>query len=558
MRSSKVITTTSKPKRLSGALSRAIKNGDLKKVKSLLADKKYQRAEWLNAVNKNGNTALLLAVKYGKYDIAGWLLTLTGVNVNALNNHQQNAVNLYLYNMHKIYGDISEPLLALINHQEHVFDIEALNKAGLLIYFVDINRADVVAMLLAKGLDPNACPYNDSPLQRASGKGFLGIVEILIAHPAIQVNYLAPIIAAAKHSHLDVVIRLLAHPDIDLNHNARSWRTPLKSILNNFFDYASHLPQQLLIAKTLLSHPGLNHTWVLESRCAELIWLLTKVGHHLFTAVLNHPTTIIRKKNGPSDLVLQFEVNAAALINILLNDADFDINRRLWNGETLLTMAVKTQDESLINRLLADPRINLNAQNRDRDTALTLAETHGQHLFNLFINHSGFDIHKSHHLGKSILMLAAGLECVNLVKLLLADGRCKVNAQDLEGNTALTLAAIFHDNAIIISDLLEHGADPYLKNNEGYNAIMEAKRENHRGICHLLKAVPSAPESHAPTAPPMSVSDISLQAATVDEPPLFRQNSEYRRFLLWQQNQVSVPQAGTSNAPTPESVEFKK
>ena len=74
-----------------------------------------------------------------------------------------------------------------------------------------------------------------------------------------------------------------------------------------------------------------------------------------------------------------------------------------------------------------------------------------------------------------------------LVNLLLQEDSLDINAQDNLGNTALTLTAIHHDNPIIISNLLDHGADPQTVNQEGYNAIMAAKHHKHRGICDLLK-----------------------------------------------------------------------
>src|SRR5471030_2545429 len=71
------------PKHMSLWMSHAINKADLQKVKSLIAEN--NTPAYINAVNRHGDTALLMALKLGHHDIARYLISLQDTNLNATN-----------------------------------------------------------------------------------------------------------------------------------------------------------------------------------------------------------------------------------------------------------------------------------------------------------------------------------------------------------------------------------------------------------------------------------------------------------------------------------------
>ncbi len=82
----------------------------------------------------------------------------------------------------------------------------------------------------------------------------------------------------------------------------------------------------------------------------------------------------------------------------------------------------------------------------------------------------GIDINAQRHDGFSALHFAVQEEYLDLVNILL-DKKVNVNLQDDWGNTPLWRGLMNSVNEKIIIELLNHGADLYIKNNNGVAPI---------------------------------------------------------------------------------------
>ena len=75
------------------------------------------------------------------------------------------------------------------------------------------------------------------------------------------------------------------------------------------------------------------------------------------------------------------------------------------------------------------------------------------------------------------------LECIDqLIEL-----GCSVNAQDNDGYTALHTSALLESEAMF-KKLLQHGADPKIKDNEGMDVEQLCKENGYKNLWEMINA----------------------------------------------------------------------
>ncbi len=128
-------------------------------------------------------------------------------------------------------------------------------------------------------------------------------------------------------------------------------------------------------------------------------------------------------------------------------------NSRNLKGETPVIHAVSKHDDENIVKLLLNYGANINARNNIGNTALIIAAI------------KGYD---------------------NITKLLLTHHNIYINTKNNHGNTALMNAVIMLKEKIVLQ-LLQSGANPNLKDNEGLTAYEHALSVKNKKICKILK-----------------------------------------------------------------------
>lgn len=234
-------------------------------------------------------------------------------------------------------------------------------------------------------------------------------------------------------------------------------------------------------------------------------------------------------------------------------DGDISMNNQ-WIKKTTYLMYVARQSDQLkycdysslfyceVARMLLNAGVSIDAKNEYGKTAFMIACSYGEqttdmNMIRLFIDY-GTNIHVQDNNGNTALMLAAYSGNIEVVKLLLQLGvdpfvknkynstvlmaicshyndevgidmnlmrllikqNTDVNLQDLDGETALMLAARY-GNIEVVKLLLQLGADPFMKNKDGKRALQLAKhswvyhfnfnrvsREQEKKVIAVLKA----------------------------------------------------------------------
>ncbi|MDH5327431.1 MAG: ankyrin repeat domain-containing protein [Gammaproteobacteria bacterium] len=196
-------------------------------------------------------------------------------------------------------------------------------------------------------------------------------------------------------------------------------------------------------------------------------------------------------------------------------DAGANVNEQTTQGKTALMLAASNNHLGTV-KLLIGRDANFQTTDSFGTTALIVAATAGRektasYLAELgsdtlqrdssggsalgnavFFGHSGTVAALLKHTpkdmgehGKELLLVAAGLGHVEIVKNLLKHG-VDPNARGIKDRTALMATAAF-DKEQTAQILLENGADPALRDADGYSAMDIAKDKNSEKVSALLK-----------------------------------------------------------------------
>ena len=158
------------PRPTATPLHRAVRAGDVRKVRACLAD-----GPNIDARDRNGRTPLHYAVRYGEEDVAE-LLVEQGVNVNAIDGDGETPLHMAAF---RGQVDLVELLLA------HGAKIDVADKAGYTPLHVGAgghHDTDFVEVFLTHGANINAADKKgQTPVAHAARCGNFGVVQSLLA-----------------------------------------------------------------------------------------------------------------------------------------------------------------------------------------------------------------------------------------------------------------------------------------------------------------------------------------------------------------------------------------
>ena len=171
----------------------------------------------------------------------------------------------------------------------------------------------------------------------------------------------------------------------------------------------------------------------------------------------------------------------------------FDANTLGPNGEIGLSMALFEESDKVVQVLMAWPKTDVNALNSKGESPLMLAALRGQEDVAQRLMKKGADVNKT---GWTPLHYAASGGKLPLLKLLI-ENHAYIDAESPNGTTPLMMAAMYGTGESV-EWLLQEGADPRLKNQQGLTALAFAQRGERPDAVKSL----SSPVRNARTKPP--------------------------------------------------------
>lgn len=152
--------------------------------------------------------------------------------------------------------------------------------------------------------------------------------------------------------------------------------------------------------------------------------------------------------------------------------------------EKKFLLAAATGDIATMNVLL-EKGVDVNTRNVGGETALRIAAMNNDLPTTRFLLEKGADPTMSDNHGKSPLSRAAGQGFNALLKLLLSTPGIDVDAQKVDGDTALRLA-VMNNQVESTRLLLEAGANPNIQNGDGNTPLIRAVAQGYTEITKLL------------------------------------------------------------------------
>ena len=123
---------------------------------------------------------------------------------------------------------------------------------------------------------------------------------------------------------------------------------------------------------------------------------------------------------------------------------------------------------------------------QNRNTTLMLSIINKpMNVSDIIFNHNYCSIFEVNLHQENALIIAAKFDNYSAIELLLQKEFIKINHQDDTGNTALHYA-VHVQNIPMIYDLIDHGANPHLKNNENESALDVAQSLDHKKILDTI------------------------------------------------------------------------
>ena len=182
------------------------------------------------------------------------------------------------------------------------------------------------------------------------------------------------------------------------------------------------------------------------------------------------------------DFFIAIKRDDGETVQALLNRG-FDPNALNPAGEHGLILAIREPSPKVVSVLLDWPKVNVEVRNRNDESPLMLAALKGMTELCRQLISRGADVNKP---GWTPLHYAATNGHLEIMSVLLEES-AYIDAASPNGTTPLMMAAQYGTPAAV-QLLLEAGADPMLKNQQGLRALDFAQRADRRDSAEIIAA----------------------------------------------------------------------
>lgn len=446
----------------------AIESGDLIRLReSIQAGADYQTP------NSEGISPILLAIQRNNKPIINYLLTLP-LQIDIPDKDGNNI-------LHFLSSMEDETLLKQIFIKDGIRNaIQNKNKEGLSPLWMAVESVNdyYVNLLLKNGGDPNDLNLESKPI-------------LLLAH---EKNLS---LKSSKTNNIFLnIIKFGANVNIRTSNLISDSSDQKKSLLQEITEIGDKDICKLLIDK------GANFKEKIDGN--TLLHIAAKKGKEpLVNLYINHALRIDEKgENGNTPLFVSIQEKNESITKLLM-EKGANVNLGNFHGDTPLSLSVKQGNLNLMN-LLMEKGADIQHVNEMGNTLLmelcgsSLANRKDQNKMISILIQSGIQINAKNIYGNSALSYALNTKNNHLIKTLLKLGG-DVNISDSNGNTLIhktVLLALFErlknkDLEEVLDILLGSGANPNLKNNDGYTplhlAIKPSKEKDEKASVQVVQ-----------------------------------------------------------------------
>jgi ankyrin repeat protein len=320
---------------------------------------------------------------------------------------------------------------------------------------------DIIPLLIARGLDPNAREgtWGEAPLHFAAEKGDAPTVRALLANGASKEvkNDLGQtaLFTAARAGKRDVV-ECLIRAGADINSAGHNGEAPL---------HAAAVCGDCAVLLTLLeAKPQIETQSV--SGYTPLSLAAVRGNKAAARVLINH--------GARKDLLAAVALGDDTLVKAYLKQAKQRLTTNVETVGSLMHLAAREGQAGTI-RTLAAHGLSVSVEHSGI-TPLHMASERGQTAAVVALADLGADVNKTDSLGRSALHWATKGNNLQVVEVLVARG-ADVNARDLAKDTVLHYAISHECDADIVKSLVLHGATSQTPGKDGRTPLDLAKHK---------------------------------------------------------------------------------
>jgi len=171
---------------------------------------------------------------------------------------------------------------------------------------------------------------------------------------------------------------------------------------------------------------------------------------------------------------------------LLLHLRGFDLNTLDPNGQHALYLALRDGADRVATYLLNQPEVQVEHRNAKGESPLMMAALKGRLPMVKKLIERQAEVNKPDWAPLHYAATNPAEGSVAIVDLLL-EHHAYIDAQSPNGSTPLMMAALY-GHARVVTLLLESGADPLLKNEQGLTAIDFARRASRESVAASIAA----------------------------------------------------------------------
>lgn len=176
--------------------------------------------------------------------------------------------------------------------------------------------------------------------------------------------------------------------------------------------------------------------------------------------------------------------NESAMVALALRG--FDLNTRNENGETALMVALREDSPKVVAFLLTQRSVKVEQRNPQGESPLMIAAIKGRLASAKRLIQRGAEVNKTGWTPLHYAASRAEPDSVDMARLLL-EHHAYIDAESPNRSTPLMLAAMY-GHADVVRLLLEEGADPSLRNEQGLTAVDFARQADRDDLANLIAA----------------------------------------------------------------------
>ena len=176
--------------------------------------------------------------------------------------------------------------------------------------------------------------------------------------------------------------------------------------------------------------------------------------------------------------------NEAALVALALRG--FDLNTRNERGDHALHVALREDSIKAVNFLLSQRSVKVESRNAQGESPLMIAAIKGQLEPAKLLIQRGAEVNKTGWTPLHYAASRAEPDSLDMVRLMLQH-HAYIDAESPNKSTPLMLAS-HYGHADVVRLLLQEGADPSLRNEQGLTAVDFARRAGRDDMADLVSA----------------------------------------------------------------------